>query len=409
MKKTSLFHGKYLLILLTMCGFSCCAYGIAINSAGVFFTPIAEEFSIGKGAVSMTLTISSLTTALSGLILPKLLSQKAMKPIFLTAAVSMILSTIGMGLSTNIYMLYIMNALRGFGAGLISFVTISIFINNWFYAKHGLVTSITMGFSGISGAILSPLFTALISQIGWRSTYYVAALLIALFCLPSLLLPLSLNPKNEGMQAFGKEENQALNGSVGKEDPAPAGTSAFVLLCIVAVSCNMIIGLVQHLPSYALSIQLSAGAGALMLSLALIGNIGSKLVAGFLADSIGTRNSLLIISGLHVLSVILLFMSGSPIFLYLGALLMGCGYGMGAVGTTLMTKSLFGIEGFVHVYPIVSFIGTVAYAAATTVIGYLYDMTSSYMLSLQISLVLSILVVICIVTAYSTKNRVGRK
>ena len=84
---------------------------------------------------------------------------------------------------------------------------------------------------------------------------------------------------------------------------------------------------------------------------------------------------------------------------------MGCGYGMGAVGITLMTKSLFGVEGFIRVFPIVSFIGTIAYALATTGIGYLYDLTSSYMLSLEICLILSILVVLAIALAYRIKKQ----
>ncbi len=399
------FSGKYGMVLLAMCGFACSSYGIAINSAGVFFTPIAEEFLVGKGAVSLTITISSIVTALAGLLLPKILKEKSMKTVFLTAAACMILASIGMGLSPNIYVLYLMNALRGFGGGLISFVTITIFINNWFYAKHGLATSITMGFSGISGALLSPLFTLLIQQIGWRATYFASAVLLAVFCLPSLVLPFSLKPETVGMHAFGLEERVNTEKGTTASETASSGSLAFLWICIVATGSNIIIGIVQHLPSYAQSLQFSAAAGALMLSLALIGNIGSKLIAGTLADAIGTKNSLLIIASLHVLSVILLFCTGNLLFLYLGSLLMGCGYGMGAVGITLMTKSLFGVEGFIRVFPIVSFIGTIAYALATTGIGYLYDLTSSYMLSLEICLILSILVVLAIALAYRIKKQ----
>jgi MFS family permease len=79
---------------------------------------------------------------------------------------------------------------------------------------------------------------------------------------------------------------------------------------------------------------------------------------------------------------------------------MGCGYGMGAVGISLMTKSLFGVEGFVHVFPVVSFIATIAYAIATAAIGYLYDITGGYQISFAICLVLAVLDIACILIAY---------
>jgi Sugar phosphate permease len=390
--------GKYLFVVLAMCGFSCGAYGIVMNAAGVFFTPIAQEFNVGKGAVSMTLTIASISMALSGLLVPKLLKEKSLKVLFIAATALMALSTIAMAMSHSLFLLYIENGIRGFGAGLISYVTISIFVNHWFYAKHGLITSITMGFSGISGAILSPLFTALISSIGWRSTYLVSSVLFIVFILPAVLLPFTIKPENSGLKAYGIELRK--ESSVLQEQQPQGSAASFILVCAVAVSSNIVIGIVQHLPSFALSIGSTAEAGAFLLSLALIGNIASKLIAGTLADSLGTRNSLLIISGLFLLAVVLLLISKNLILLDLGALLLGCGYGIGAVGTTLMTKSLFGVEGFTHVYPTVAFVSSISYALATTGIGYLFDMTGSYALSIEICLVLCILLIVCILIAY---------
>jgi MFS family permease len=400
MDNTKKGNTRYFMILLVMCAFSCCSYGIAVNSAGVFFTPIAEEFNTGKGAVSLTLTLSSLLCALSGLGLPKILNEHSLKAVFGGAAACMVLSTIGMGLSPNIYFLYLMNALRGIGAGFVSYVTITIFVNNWFYAKHGLATSITMGFAGISGAILSPLFTSIIAQMGWRSAYNLSAVLLAVLLVPSIFLPISIKPETCGMHAYGIEQKKTVASADQNESSSAPAPFAYLLVCLVAVCSNVIIGLVQHLPSYALSVQLSAGTGAAMLSLALIGNIVSKLAGGALADLIGTRSSLLILACLHALSVVLLFFTGNLFFLYAGALLMGCGYGMGAVGISLMTKSLFGVEGFVHVFPVVSFIATIAYAIATAAIGYLYDITGGYQISFAICLVLAVLDIACILIAY---------
>lgn len=397
-KQASIFSGRYFYVLLAMCGLSCCAYGIISNSAGIFFEPIASEFAVGKGAVSMTLTVSGLASAIAGLFVPKFLKEKSWRKTMIVAFILIVLSTVGMAFSNELWLLYVTNGVRGIGAGLISYVTISLFVNQWFYAKHGFVTSLTMCFSGISGAILSPVFTAMIDSFGWRTTYLLSLIFIVLFFLPAILLPYTLYPKNSQMTAYGQEERKEA-AIQQEESPAPS-VLTFILICIVSLASNCFVGVVQHLPSYAVSLNYPTEAGALMLSLALIGNIGSKLVIGILADRIGTRNAIWTLTILNILSILLLMNTQSVIVLYIGSLLIGCGFGVGAVGITLMTKSLFGIEAFVRVYPFVSFLAAVSFSVATFGIGCLYDWSGNYELTLQIAIGLCVIVFLATLFAY---------
>ena len=50
--------GKYLMVLVSMCGLIAVSLGLLVNVSGLFFAPIAEELGVGRGEVSMTLTIS---------------------------------------------------------------------------------------------------------------------------------------------------------------------------------------------------------------------------------------------------------------------------------------------------------------------------------------------------------------
>ena len=71
--------GRYLLILIAMSGLIATSVGLPTNVAGLFFTPVAEEFGILKGSVSMTLTICNIVFALGGLVAPKLLKEDKLK------------------------------------------------------------------------------------------------------------------------------------------------------------------------------------------------------------------------------------------------------------------------------------------------------------------------------------------
>ena len=60
-------RGKYLLVLVAMCGMIATSLGILTNTAGLFFSPVSEDFGTGVGNVSLTLTICNLAYAASGM------------------------------------------------------------------------------------------------------------------------------------------------------------------------------------------------------------------------------------------------------------------------------------------------------------------------------------------------------
>ena len=139
--------GRYLLIMLAMCGLIASSVGLQTNIAGLFFTPIATGFNISKGAVSLTLTISNLVFAFGGIVAPKLLKESNLKVMVIGATVLEAAGTILLSMAPNIMFMYILNAIRGFAAGVLGFVIVTMVISNWFKANVGLMTSIALGFS----------------------------------------------------------------------------------------------------------------------------------------------------------------------------------------------------------------------------------------------------------------------
>ena len=126
-----LIKGKYLMVLIAACGISGAVLGLMINVAGVFFTPIAEDLSIGRGSVSMMLTIASLIFALAGMLSPRLVTSRNFKKLMLISMLLLAGSTMLLSLSPNLFFLYLISAVRGFSAGLCGTVLVTILINNW--------------------------------------------------------------------------------------------------------------------------------------------------------------------------------------------------------------------------------------------------------------------------------------
>ena len=197
---------RYILVLISCCGLSAAALGMLTNVAGVFFNPVAEDLNVGRGAVSLTYTISCLALAAGGLLSVRFTRKLPLKLVVISAGLLFGASTAGLGLANHIIILYFLSAMRGLAAGVIGNVLVTQIINSWFLKNTGTFTSIAMALSGLTGAIFSLILSMVISAAGWRSGYFVAAAVSLLFELPAMLFLTNINPKDAGCLPFGSVE-----------------------------------------------------------------------------------------------------------------------------------------------------------------------------------------------------------
>ena len=94
------------------------------NVAGIYFTPIAEDFGVGIGATSLTLTISNYMFAISGILVPRLLKTVSFRKILFIGTLGVVLGTAGLSVAASLPVLYLFNILRGYSCGLISQVLV---------------------------------------------------------------------------------------------------------------------------------------------------------------------------------------------------------------------------------------------------------------------------------------------
>ena len=368
--------GKYLMVLIAMCGTIASSIGMIINVSGVFISPVAAEFGTGKGSVSMTLTISSLVFAFGGMattgFLKKLSFKKMM--VFLTEVFAG--TTALLSLSPNLAVMYLLCAVRGFAAGSIGMVFSTLVLNNWFYRNNAVITSIAFGCSGIAGAILSPLCNAVIQRVGWRSTYLLLAVITILLNLPAILLPIDATPEKVGMKPYGEREGA---GAKTEEN----GSSVHILDAVVVQVMIFVFGaafitaLPQHFPGIAENLG-SPAAGSVMVSAAMVVNTAGKFLVGVFISKLGMRKSLSAYFLLVICGILLLLIGKKPAVLLVSAALIGLSYSLNTVGSATVTRTLFGNENYAKVYPKISLVNTIANALSASVIGYVYDFAGSY-------------------------------
>lgn len=372
---------KHWLVLAIACGMSASAFGINLNVIGVFYTPVSDSLNVYRGTFAMHATLSTLALSFVSLYFAPLLDRFGWKPLLTASAILASLSTVLMAFTTTMWVFYLLGILRGIGAGLYAMVPLSTIINNWFEKKKGFAMSLSFGFSGIIGAIFSPVFTSLISQIGWENSFIVMGAAMFVFVLPAILYPYSFNPKDEGYLPYGCEDYDGKARQVIKKADWTNFSytkKPFILLALVGLMHTSITGISQHLPGFAETNLLSAQVGGMMLSAVMIGNILFKLLFGFISDTIGVMKSAVLLILINIFSILVLLLFPYPLTQIAGSFVFGSVFAVTAVAFPLLTTELFGKELYVRVFPIISFIAGVGGALSMTVVGYVFDFTGSY-------------------------------
>ena len=436
---------RYISVLVSCCGLSAAALGMLTNVAGVFFTPVSEDLHVGRGAVSLTYTISCLALAAGGLLSVKLTRKLPLKLVVISACLLFAASTAGLGLANSIIILYFLSAVRGLAAGVIGNVLVTQIINSWFLKNTGTFTSIAMALSGLTGAVFSLVLSNIITKAGWRTGYFVAALVSLLFELPAMLSLKSIDPKDIGEEPYGNsakdvgspsediEKNADARSASGSKtagrktsfpkkegsaetvlpsadpvyvDPVPAKTLfiAFLLVLIYAMAAAFATSYPQHFPGISENLLRSSETGALMVTICLIINSAGKLTLGVLTDKFGTKRSVLLFSALLLLGFLLLLLIPKPFGMLPASALIGLSYGLSTVGIVMMVRTVFGLERYNQIYPKIVLFATVSGALGSSLIGFIYDGTGSYTLALLLVLAILVLEISAVLLVFRMKK-----
>lgn len=397
----------YWLVVIAGCGLIGTSLGLGVNVAGLYFSPIANDFGIGRGSVSATLTVYNLVQAFTGLIAPASLRRFGLRKLVIFGTVVQVAATFMLSLCPNVVMLMILNGIRGFASGLIGTVTVTVMINYWFNKNNGLMTSIAMGFSGLAAALLSPVLSNIIASAGWRTGYMVLAAINVLFNLPALLFPIALKPDYKMMEPYGGRKDTIASHS--SEQGALAISVSMLVILMVYTGCSAAAAaLPQHFSGIAESYDMMS-TGALMVSACMISNTAGKILLGTLIDRIGTKQSVSLYAALIICGALLIVFSRNSAVLIAAAAMYGLCYSMGTVSTAMLTREMFGPAKYSRVYPKLAMTTTISNAVFTTVVGMLYDMSGTYSTVILFLAALVILAFCMLQLAYAQKAKTAEQ
>ena len=267
-----------------------------IYAWSVFVGPLEAEFGWLRSETSLTFSISMAAFCIGG-IAGGLLSKKIPSQAVLMLAAAFILA--GFLLVSNVrtlpglYICY--GVLCGFGVGM-GYNAVLNGVLRWFPDKQGAMSGILLMGFGFGGMVLGSAAVLLMSHIGWRATFRTLGIVLgALIVLAALLLK---KPTEDDLRA--------LSGTAGARPPAagdvPTGkmvkTRSFWGYFIwSALLSSAGLALIGNAASFAGTFTDNLATATFVAGLINIANGLGRLGFGFLFDLLGSKKTLVIITG----------------------------------------------------------------------------------------------------------------
>ena len=369
-------HHSWLILLVTL-GIMGGLVGVLLNCTGIIFAEIIKEFGFKTGDLSIYYTIRSLTRAAALGFVSNLFFTKSSKKVLIGITGITCLAYMSMAFYTQLWQWYISAFFIGVGTSYTG-MAISVLLANWFHARKGFVMGLAMSASGVAGAVISPVCSQLIENVGWRGACIILGIVTFVIVSVPAALFLVLTPEEMGEKPYGYgHAEQTVKAEIQTVSYSVPGYIFPVAVTVICLSC-LINSVLNLMPLYTADLGYAVSTGAMVTSFAMTGNVAGKLLTGWLTDRIGVYKSLSLTFMIVIASLFMfMFFPQSEILLYAAALMFGTIYAIDANVPPLRFMEVWGADYTKHLKNVQTISFTIG-AFSSSLLPYIYDFTHSY-------------------------------
>ena len=164
--------------------------GVVANQAGLFASPVMEEFGWSRTDATLYMSIQPWVAAICTPFAGKLISKFNPRWVMTAAAAVFGLASLACAWFTEPWQWNVYGVLYGASAAFWMYIATPTFINRWFAKSNGTVIGVIGVCASLLGAFMSPVIQGWISGYGWHTARIIISLiaLIASVVLTAALL-----------------------------------------------------------------------------------------------------------------------------------------------------------------------------------------------------------------------------
>ena len=388
------FHGWWI-VLASMLALSV-GGGVYWQGFGVFFLPLAREFSTTRAALSGAVSISQLEGGLLGPIGGYLTDRYGPRSMMLAGAAIMGLGFLAMSQVRSLaafYAVFVLVISVGMSVGIR--VPALVAPSNWFVRRRGIAVGLATSGAGLGGGF-GPALGWLIANVGWRRTSALAGGLVWLVCLP-LAMVMRRPPEHYGLLPDG-DSPSARPAAGAQGDASQPGTQAvaavseaqyslmdalrtpvFWLLSLAFGLRQLVVGAIGlHLVPYWEDTGIRPELAATVLGVTAVTSVVGRLGFGWLADRLEKRFVMGSSMALVALGAFILPSVTEWWHLAAFVLIYAVGWGGGATLMFAVRADYFGRRAFGTISGMMDFVQMFGLVLGPLVAGLVFDMVGSY-------------------------------
>lgn len=379
------FYGWFILATTTMT--SLLVWGF-YYSLGVFFEDLQRTFNANRADVSLVSSICIFTVYIMSMAYGWATDRFSPRIVLGIGGVFSFFGLLFASRAAELWQLYItLGFMVGLGTGATLVPHVSL-LSRWFVKRRGLAIGIMAAGSGAGMTIISPLSQALLTTIGWRTTFlFLSFATLILFGLSAFVV--RGWPKEKGLLPYGVTDSQAKEVAAGKKtvgtddnsitlEQAMRGKDLWLVLGMRIFLSLAIFMVNLHLVNYAVDAGLSRAAAAMLMSIVGAVSIFGKIGAGHLVDLIGSKK--IVIACAAGLAAVMFWLSG-PMggqMMQISAAIYGIAYGGSYALFNTIVADTFGVAQMGKILGVVNIGSAVGSLIGPWLAGFIFDATGSY-------------------------------
>lgn len=391
-KKNGMFYGWWIVLVTALILFI--GVGSSFYTISVFLLPLQEAFGWSKTQVSVGFIIAAGVSGLLSPVIGVLISKVGTRNVEIYGAVAVGIALLALGSIQQLWHYYALMGLMATGIGAIAWVPSQTIVSHWFNKKRGFAMGLVMMGLGLGGMVMVLVASYLVTHAGWQWAYRVMGIMTLGIVLPAIVIFVKNKPEDMGLEPDGspatsqtQQKTAELSLTVAQ---AVKGLPFYLILLIVLCFYIIFGGLAQH--GVALLNSMNIAQAATFWGLTIGFSVPGRFLFGYMGDKISLKTLMVVIWVFSSLAMASVYYIPQNSFLVWGFVVFyGSTIGGMASVFPLLLGRTFGLEHFSKFVGLYGLLQILFMGIGTFMMGKLFDASGSYIGSVMILGIFSLL------------------